>query len=87
MDLTSENDSYISLKLGDKKIVDKKTIENENNPKIFHCFEFEHTLPGPSELLIQFYDEDTLKLDELIGETKIDVERRFFDRTFREHKN
>lgn len=86
MDFNSENDSYIVLKLGDKTIEDKRVIHNENNPRIFRCFEFEHTFPGPSDLKIQFLDHDSIKRDDLIGETSIDIERRFFDRKFRSFK-
>ena len=86
MDFNSENDSYITLKLGDMEIEDKKIIHNENNPRIFKCYEFEHTFPGPSDLTIKFTDHDIIKRDDLIGETTIDLERRFFDRKFRSFK-
>ena len=29
---------------------------------------------------VKFYDHDPLNQDDLIGETKIDIERRYFDR-------
>ena len=40
-------------------------------------------LPGASDLKIKFWDEDIIKKDDLIGETIIDIERRFFDQKWR----
>lgn len=87
LDLFSENDSYMKITLGDKVIKDPKIIKDENCPKFYKCFQFTHSFPGPSELKIQFYDHDTLKYDELIGETIIDVERRYFDKKWRKLEN
>lgn len=86
-DFNSENDSYMEIEFGDKKIKDKKVVENKNNPSYFSKFEFEHKFPGASDLIIKFYDEDFLKSDDLIGETKIDLERRYFDQRWRKLKN
>ena len=47
---------------------------------IFRCFEFEATFPQDSILTIQVYDWDLLGSDDLIGETKIDLENRFYSR-------
>ena len=88
MDFNSENDSYLVVKLDKKKFKDEKKIMDRNEPKFFSLFEFDHTFPGPSDLKIKFYDYDPIKFDEFIGETIIDVERRFFDqqwRNFKEH--
>ena len=43
-------------------------------------FEFEATFPQDSILTLQVYDWDLLDSDDLIGETKIDLENRFFSR-------
>jgi hypothetical protein len=83
MDINSENDSYLVVKLDKKKYKDEKTIMDKNNPKFFSTFTFEHTLPGPSDLKIKFYDYDSIKFDEFIGETVIDIEQRFFDQQWR----
>lgn len=79
MDYNSDNDSYIVLKLGNKTIIDNQVEMDQNIPKFFKCFEFEHEFPGPSNLNISFYDQDSIRPDDLIGSTEIDVERRFFD--------
>jgi hypothetical protein len=85
-DFNSENDSYLVVKLDKKKIKDGKKIMDRNSPKFFSTFIFEHTLPGPSELKIKFYDYDPIKFDEFIGETVIDIEKRFFDQQWRNFK-
>lgn len=88
LDFNSENDTYMVVKLDKKKIKDKKTIMDRNNPKFYSYFEFEHVLPGASDVKVKFYDYDPIKSDEFIGETIIDIERRFFDarwRSFKDH--
>ena len=46
----------------------------------FRCFEFEATFPQDSVLTVQVIDWDLLGSDDLIGETKIDLENRFYSR-------
>lgn len=71
------------LKLGNKTIIETECEKDQNNPKFFKCFEFEHAFPGASTLNLAFYDQDVLRPDDLLGETNIDVERRFFDQIWR----
>lgn len=82
-DVSSENDSYLVVKLDRKKIKDEKKIMDHNQPKYFSTFIFEHKLPGPSDVKVKFYDYDPIKSDEFIGETVIDIERRYFDQQWR----
>lgn len=44
------------------------------------CFEFEATFPQDSILTVSVVDWDLLGSDDLIGETKIDLENRFYSR-------
>ncbi len=44
------------------------------------CFEFEATFPQDSILTVSVFDWDLLGSDDLIGETKIDLENRFYSR-------
>lgn len=47
----------------------------------FHrCFEIEATFPQDSMLTIQVLDWDLVGSDDLIGETRIDLENRFYSR-------
>lgn len=43
-------------------------------------FEMEATLPFDHQLTIQVWDFDSTSSDDLIGETKIDIENRFFSK-------
>ncbi|CAM9226495.1 unnamed protein product, partial [Choristocarpus tenellus] len=79
-------DPYLRFKVGkyrvddgkDKKNIQKKTL----NPDFFRCFEFQVTIPGESLLRLKasqpVYDHDRFGADELIGQTVIDLEDRWF---------
>jgi hypothetical protein len=86
-DLNSENDSYIQVSFAGKTIKDTKIIQNKNNPKFYRKFVFEGNFPGPSDLILTFYDQDDINPDDIIGSTSIDVERRFFDKRLRSFGN
>lgn len=44
------------------------------------CFEIEATFPQDSLLTVQVLDWDLVGTDDMIGETKIDLENRFYSR-------
>ena len=44
------------------------------------CMEFEATFPMESSLVVQVFDWDLVGMDDLIGETKIDLENRYYSR-------
>ncbi|GFQ97787.1 otoferlin [Trichonephila clavata] len=80
-DLNGKADPYIVINLGSKKTNDKENyISKQLNPVFGKCFEFEATFPQDSLLNVQIYDWDLLGSDDLIGETKIDLENRFYSR-------
>ncbi|KAI4470846.1 fer-1-like [Holotrichia oblita] len=81
MDLNGKADPYIILQLGSKRISDKENyISKQLNPVFGKCFEFEATFPQDSLLTIQIYDWDLVGSDDMVGETKIDLENRFYSR-------
>nr|XP_013189195.1 unnamed protein product [Amyelois transitella] len=81
MDLNGKADPYIVLHLGSKRISDKENyVSKQLNPVFGKCFEIEATFPQDSMLNIQVLDWDLLGSDDLIGETKIDLENRFYSR-------
>ena len=47
---------------------------------ISRCFEIEATFPMESLLSVQVYDWDLVGMDDLIGETKVDLENRYYSR-------
>jgi hypothetical protein len=78
-DIGSASDPYLYITLGNKVYNDRKNYQNdEPNPEFYKMFEFEATFPGCPMLNIGVYDYDDLFGDDLIGETKIDLEDRFF---------
>ncbi|KAK6628981.1 hypothetical protein RUM43_002798 [Polyplax serrata] len=81
MDLNGKADPYIVLQLGSKRISDKENyVSKQLNPVFGKCFEIEATFPQDAFLTIQIYDWDLVGSDEMIGETKIDLENRFYSR-------
>ncbi|KAK4877630.1 hypothetical protein RN001_010136 [Aquatica leii] len=81
MDLNGKADPYIVLQLGSKKISDKENyVSKQLNPVFGKCFEFEATFPQDSLLTIQLFDWDLVSADDMIGETRIDLENRFYSR-------
>uniref|UniRef100_A0A671L0L5 Fer-1 like family member 6 n=1 Tax=Sinocyclocheilus anshuiensis TaxID=1608454 RepID=A0A671L0L5_9TELE len=74
-------DPYIVLKLGKTDIKDRDNyIPKQLNPVFGRSFEFQATFPKESLLTILIYDYDTVGGDDLIGETQIDLENRFYSR-------
>lgn len=45
---------------------------------VFRCFEFDATFPYDYLLKIAVWDYDITTVDDLIGETEIDLESRFY---------
>ena len=80
-DTFSESDPYIKILLGDKELVNekKKYIKDSRNCKWYQYYDLLLELPGSSKLRIQVMDYDSLFSDDLIGETSIDIEDRYFD--------
>ncbi|XP_015590570.1 otoferlin [Cephus cinctus] len=80
-DLNGKADPYVVLQLGGKRISDKDNyISKQLNPVFGKCFEIEATFPQDSLLTVQVLDWDLVGADDLIGETKIDLENRFYSR-------
>ena len=80
-DTFSESDPYIKILLGDKELVNerKKAFKDCKNCKWYQYYDLLIELPGSSKLRIQVVDYDALFSDDLIGETSIDIEDRYFD--------
>jgi len=83
-DDNSNSDPYLIVKLGKEVYNESKNyLDDEPNPKFYKLYEFHTVFPGASRLSISVYDHDTFVADDLIGKTAIDLEDRFFSRTWR----
>uniref|UniRef100_A0A3Q0SXS2 Fer-1 like family member 6 n=1 Tax=Amphilophus citrinellus TaxID=61819 RepID=A0A3Q0SXS2_AMPCI len=74
-------DPYIVLRLGKNEIKDRDNyIPKQLNPVFGRSFEMQATFPQESLLSVLIYDYDLVGGDDLIGETRIDLENRFYSR-------
>ncbi|XP_008284196.1 fer-1-like protein 6 [Stegastes partitus] len=74
-------DPYIVLRLGKNEIKDRDNyIPKQLNPVFGRSFEMQATFPRESLLSVLIYDFDLVGGDDLIGETRIDLENRFYSR-------
>ncbi|KAL1517093.1 hypothetical protein ABEB36_000901 [Hypothenemus hampei] len=81
MDLNGKADPYVVLQLGSKRISDKENyISKQLNPVFGKCFEIEASFPQDSLLTVQIFDWDLVGADDMVGETKIDLENRFYSK-------
>uniref|UniRef100_A0AAZ3RAE1 C2 domain-containing protein n=1 Tax=Oncorhynchus tshawytscha TaxID=74940 RepID=A0AAZ3RAE1_ONCTS len=80
-DTDGKSDPYIVLRLGKTEIKDRDNyIPKQLNPVFGRSFEIQATFPKDSLLTTLIYDHDTIGTDDLIGETCIDLENRFYSR-------
>ncbi|XP_030642529.1 fer-1-like protein 6 [Chanos chanos] len=74
-------DPYIVLRLGKTEIKDRDNyIPKQLNPVFGRSFEIQASFPKESLLTVLIYDYDMVGGDDLIGETRIDLEDRFYSR-------
>ena len=80
-DIFSESDPYIKILLGEKLLINeqKNAFKNSRNCKWYKYYDLKVELPGSSKLRIQVVDYNSVFKDDLIGETSIDIEDRYFD--------
>ncbi|XP_068198937.1 otoferlin isoform X3 [Antennarius striatus] len=80
-DINGKADPYIVIKLGRSEVKDKENyISKQLNPVFGKSFDIEATFPMESMLTVSVYDWDLVGTDDLIGETKIDLENRFYSK-------
>ncbi|KAJ6247531.1 c2 calcium-dependent membrane targeting [Anaeramoeba flamelloides] len=82
------SDPYIVVSNGKKKeniINDRENYQKETlRPNFYKCFELPCIIPGNSELKVQVFDWDRFSSDDLIGETIIDLENRWFSQEWQD---
>ncbi|XP_062864131.1 otoferlin isoform X2 [Trichomycterus rosablanca] len=80
-DINGKADPYIAIKLGKSEIKDKENyISKQLNPLFGKSFDIEATFPMDSTLTVSIYDWDLVGTDDLIGETKLDLENRYYSK-------
>ncbi|PWA29796.1 hypothetical protein CCH79_00007975 [Gambusia affinis] len=80
-DINGKADPYIAIKMGKTEIKDKENyISKQLNPLFGKSFDVEATFPMDSTLTVSIYDWDLVGTDDLIGETKVDLENRFYSK-------
>ncbi|KAJ0070169.1 hypothetical protein NL108_002479 [Boleophthalmus pectinirostris] len=74
-------DPYIVLRIGKNEIKDRDNyIPKQLNPIFGRSFEIQAKFPQESLLTVLIYDFDLVGGDDLMGETLIDLENRFYSR-------
>ncbi|XP_021379810.1 otoferlin-like isoform X8 [Mizuhopecten yessoensis] len=80
-DMNGKADPYLVIRLGQTTINDKENyLSKQLNPVFGKCVEIEATFPMESLLTVQVYDWDLVGMDDLIGETQLDLENRYYSR-------
>ncbi|XP_048582007.1 otoferlin isoform X3 [Nematostella vectensis] len=80
-DVNGKADPYLVVNLGKHRVRDRDNyVSKQLNPTFGRCFEFEAIIPMDSMLTVGIYDWDLVGSDDLIGETKVDLENRFYSR-------
>ncbi|CAG9316505.1 unnamed protein product [Blepharisma stoltei] len=86
-DAFSKSDPYFKLKLGGRVINNREEHQEDVcDPKFYKCYDFETTIPGQSLLKLSMWDYNKVFPDSKIGTTIIDIEDRFFNKTWRSLK-
>nr|XP_005986843.1 PREDICTED: fer-1-like protein 4 [Latimeria chalumnae] len=78
-DPNGKADPYVVVKV-EKQVKDSKEryIPKQLNPVFGEVFELSVNFPLETELTVSVFDHDMMGSDDLIGETKIDLENRFY---------
>ncbi|XP_053309216.1 fer-1-like protein 4 [Spea bombifrons] len=78
-DPNGKADPYVVVKVGEQQHDSKERyIPKQLNPVFGEVFEVTISFPMESELTISVFDHDLVGSDDLIGETKLDLENRFY---------
>ena len=76
--ISLQSDPYPALKIGKTKIRDREHyVPKCLDPMFGLMYELDCVIPLESELKVQVFDHDLLSGDDLIGETRIDLENRY----------
>ncbi|XP_057217290.1 fer-1-like protein 4 isoform X2 [Triplophysa rosa] len=80
-DANGKADPYVVVKVGQQQMDSKERyIPKQLNPVFGEVFELTLSFPLETELTLYIFDHDLVGSDDLIGETSVDLENRFFSR-------
>ncbi|XP_030632044.1 LOW QUALITY PROTEIN: fer-1-like protein 4 [Chanos chanos] len=80
-DPNGKADPYVVVKAGQQQMDSKERyIPKQLNPVFGEVFELTVSFPLETELTLMVFDHDIVGLDDLIGETRVDLENRFYSR-------
>ncbi|XP_075881234.1 fer-1-like protein 4 isoform X2 [Nelusetta ayraudi] len=80
-DLNGKSDPYLLVRIGQQTLDTKdRYIPKQLNPTFGEVFEFTVSFPLETELLVRVLDHDLVGSDDVIGETRLDLENRFYSR-------
>ncbi|XP_058488607.1 fer-1-like protein 4 [Solea solea] len=80
-DPNGKADPYLVLKVGQQCLDTKdRYIPKQLNPVFGEVFEFNVSFPLETELAIMVMDHDLVGSDDVIGETRVDLENRFYSK-------
>lgn len=80
-DILSKNDPYIKIYFGGEKKFDEQKYHHNDVDKVnwYKYYDILTVFPGDSTLKIEVWDYNPIFKDELIGETSVDLEDRYFN--------
>ncbi|XP_051958046.1 fer-1-like protein 4 isoform X2 [Xyrauchen texanus] len=80
-DPNGKADPYVVVKVGHQQMDSKERyIPKQLNPVFGEVFELTVSFPLETELTLYVFDHDLVGSDDLIGETRVDLENRFYSR-------
>ncbi|XP_077384701.1 fer-1-like protein 4 isoform X2 [Festucalex cinctus] len=80
-DPNGKSDPYLVVRVGQQsRDTRQRYIPKQLNPVFGEVFELTVSFPAETELLVRVMDHDLVGTDDLIGETRVDLENRFYSR-------
>uniref|UniRef100_UPI0037E7A12B fer-1-like protein 4 n=1 Tax=Semicossyphus pulcher TaxID=241346 RepID=UPI0037E7A12B len=80
-DPNGKADPYLVVNVGEQcQDTQDRYIPKQLNPTFGEVFEFNVSFPLETDLIIKVMDHDMLGSDDVIGETRVDLENRFYSR-------
>ncbi|XP_034548431.1 fer-1-like protein 4 [Notolabrus celidotus] len=80
-DPNGKADPYLVVTVGEQsQDTSDRYIPKQLNPTFGEVFEFNISFPLETDMIVEVYDHDMLGSDDIVGETRVDLENRFYSR-------